>query len=206
MTGISSKAIHPDVINGPEWMILLFGVVAFTLPHFFSSLFPAMRDRLLARFGEGAYKGVYSALSLIGIVAMVYAYWITRGSGEMLYMPNGIMRHATMGLSTLGFILIAAGHGKSHIRLWLQNPFSIGIVLWASGHLLSVGKFAADWFWIALLSVAVLDIIVSMARGKKPDYCPRWRSDLIAVVAGLIVTALLVWLFHPYVLGVNVVG
>ena len=187
-------------------VILVSGILAFALPHLFSSLFPAVRNRLMARFGEGAYKGIFTLMSLIGVIAMVYAYWTTRASGEMLYAPAGSMRHATMGMATLGMILIAAGQGKSHIRLWLQNPFSIGIALWSVGHLLSVGKFAADWFWITLLAVALVDIATSMARGKKPDYQPAWRSDIIAIVAGLVVTALLVLLFHPYVLGVNLTG
>jgi uncharacterized membrane protein len=101
-------------------------------------------------------------------------------------------------------ILISAGNNKGHIRLWLQNPFSIGIALWSLGHLLSVGKYAADWFWLATLAVALVDIAASMARGKKPEYAPQWRSDISAVASGLVLTALLVLLFHPYVLGVNV--
>lgn len=185
---------------------LILGALLFAVPHFASSLVPALRDRLMARFGEGAYKGVYSLVTLLGAVLMVYAYWTTRGSGEMLYTPTGTLRHATMGLATLGIILIAAGQGKSHIRLWLQNPFSIGMSLWAIGHLLSVGKFAADWFWLTVLAVALLDIAVSMARGKKPQFQPAWRSDIIAIVAGLVVTGLLVSLFHPYVLGVHLAG
>jgi uncharacterized membrane protein len=185
---------------------LYVGALLFVVPHLLSSALPAMRDRLKARFGEKAFKGVYALVSGIGLVLIGYAYWQTRGSGEMLYGPSGAMRHATMGLATLGMILLAAGHGKSHIRLWLQNPFSIGVALWSFGHLLSVGKTAVVWFYGSLLLVALADIVFSMARGKRPDYQPVWRSDLIAVIAGLVLTALLVALFHPYVLGVNVMG
>ena len=185
---------------------LIFGTLLFAGPHFLSSLAPAQRDRLLARFGEGLFKSAYAAITAIGLLLLVYAYWITRGSGDMLYVPAGTMRHATMGLATVGIILLAAGGSKSHIRLWLQNPFSIGIALWAVGHLLSVGKFAADWFWLTLLAVALVDIAVSMARGKRPEFQPTWRSDIIVVVIGLVATGLLVSLFHPYVLGVRVVG
>lgn len=186
--------------------VLIVGMLLFAGPHFISSLAPAQRDRLKARFGEGAYKGVYSVVSLIGLILMISAYWATRGSGDVLYLPSGTMRHATMGLATLGIILISASGGKSHIRLWLQNPFSIGIALWAIGHLLSVGKFAADWFWLTVLAVALVDIVVSMARGKKPEFQPTWRADIIAVVVGLVLTGLLVSLFHPYVLGVRLAG
>ena len=185
--------------------LLASGIVLFALPHFFSSLMSGPRDRLMARFGESTYKGVYSAVTGIGFFLMVVAYFIGRDSGEMLYAPAANMKHATMGLATLGLILISA-QGKTHIRLWLQNPFSIGIALWAIGHLLSIGQFAADWFWITLLAVSLVDIAVSMARGKKPEFQPEWRADIIAVVVGLVITALLVLLFHPYVLGVNVVG
>ena len=186
-------------------LLLALGIGLFAVPHFFSSLLPGPRDRLMARYGEGAYKGIYSAVTGIGFFLMVLAYFMGRGSGDMLYAPGGNMKHATMALATIGIILISAGQGKSHLRLWLQNPFSIGIALWAIGHLLSVGQFAADWFWITLLAVAIVDIAVSMARGKRPEFQPEWRSDIIAVVVGLVLTAALVMLFHPYVLGVKVV-
>ena len=184
---------------------LLPGIALFALPHFFSSLLPATRDRLMARFGEGSYKGVYSAATGIGFLLMVVAYFMGRNSGDMLYAPADKMKHATMGLATLGIILISVAQGKSHLRLWLQNPFSIGIALWAIGHLLSVGQFAADWFWISVLAVALIDITVSMARRKKPEFQPQWSSDIKAVMIGLAVTAALIFLFHPYVLGVQVV-
>ena len=189
-----------------DMAILILGMLLFAGPHLVSSLALAQRDRLKAVFGEGAYKGVYSLVSLIGLTLMIYAYWTTRDSGDMLYVPSGTMRHATMGFATLGIILISASYGKSHIRLWLQNPFSVGIALWAVGHLLSVGKFAADWFWLTVLAVALVDIVVSMARGKKPEFQPTWRSDIMAVVVGLVVTGVLVSLFHPYVLGVRLAG
>ncbi len=186
--------------------LLSLGIVLFALPHFFSSLLPGPRDRILARFGEGPFKGLYSAVTGLGFILIAVAYFLTRGSGAMLYAPAGNLKHATLGLATIGIILIAASHGKGHLRLWLRNPMSIGIALWSIGHLLSVGKTAADWFWFTLLAVALLDIVVSMARGKKPNYQANWNSDIKALVISLVLTAVLVFLFHPYVLGVKVVG
>ncbi|MDE2383349.1 MAG: hypothetical protein KGO53_01920 [Alphaproteobacteria bacterium] len=183
---------------------LVLGMLLFVLPHWFSSLAPAVRDRFKARYGERAFKGVYALVSWLGLAIIIYVYWQTRGNGEVLYVPAEGMRHATMGLATLGMIVLASSHGKSHIRLWLQNPMSVGVALWSVGHLLSVGKPAVVAFYAALLLVAVVDIAASMARGKRPDFEPTWRSDIIGVIAGLVVTALLVLLFHPYVLGVTV--
>ncbi len=203
--GIHNHAIETD--KRLTFMLsLTVGALLFMVPHLLSSALPAMRDRLKARFGERAFKSVYALISGVGIIVIGVSYWWTRGNGDMLYAPSGSMRHATMGLATLGMILLAAGQGKSHIRLWSQNPFSIGIALWSVGHLLSVGKTAVVVFYAALLVVALADIISSTARGKRPDYQPVWRSDIIAIIAGLVVTALLVTLFHPYVLGVNLMG
>ena len=80
---------------------------------------------------------------------------------------------------------------------------AVGLALWSLGHLLAVGKWAADWLWISVLAVALADIALSMFRGDSPDYQPTWRSDIIAVVAGLVLTIILLVWFHPYVLGVN---
>ena len=186
--------------------VLYLGILIFTLPHLFSTLAPAVRDRLKARFGEKAFKGTYAALSWIGLIAVAYGYWVTRGNGEMLYVPGLGARHATLSLATLGFILIGAGMGKSHLRLWLQNPFSIGVALWYIGHLIGVGKTSVDLIYLMFLVVAVADIIFSMARGKRPDFAPVWSSDVKAVVIGLVLTAIFVLWFHPYVLGVYPLG
>ena len=179
------------------------GSFLFAVPHLLISIFPAVRDRFEARVGAPRFKGLFAATVGLGFILQVMGYILTRGSGEMLYAPSGMARHLSLTLATLGFILMATNQGKSHLRLWLQNPFSIGVALWAIAHLLMVGKTAVVWFYGTLLIVAVVDILSCMLRGKRPDYQPVWRADAIAVGAGLVLSLLLVTLFHPYVLGVN---
>jgi uncharacterized membrane protein len=185
----------------------IFGFFLFILPHAFSSLFPAVRDRAMAWSGESRFKGIFAAISMLGVVLMVWAYWASRRGGagaELLYMPMPGARSITLILAPIGFILLAASSGKGYLRLWLQNPMSLGIALWSIGHLLIVGKAAVVWFYAAMLLVAVMDIASSMARGIRPLYEPRWQEDAKAVVIGLILVAALVGLFHPYVLGVKI--
>ena len=182
---------------------VFLGAALFAIPHFLSQFFPTVRDRLIARFGEGAFKGGYSIVTVFGLALMVYGYWTTRGDGTIMFQPAASMRHVSMVLATVGIILVAAMQGKSHLRLWVQNPFSIGIILWSTAHLLSVAKPAAAWFFLTMLAIGLVDVALSVARGEKPNFAPVWRSDIIAVVVGLVVTALLVLLFHPYVLGVR---
>ena len=136
---------------------------------------------------------------------MAVGYWQTRANGVMAYVPYESARHATMLLVLVAFIFMSAAYGKSHLKKWLQNPFSIGVVLWSVGHLLANGKFAVVLIYSVLLGVAALDIINNITRGNKPSFDPIWRDDIKAVIVGVIVYAVLLFIFHPYVLGVAVV-
>jgi uncharacterized membrane protein len=124
----------------------------------------------------------------------------------MFYIPTPGARHVTMLLVLLGFIGMSAPSGKGYIRYWLQNPFSIGVCLWSIGHLIANGKMAVVLIYLTFLVIAILDIASNMARGNKPIYEPNAKSDLVAIVAGVVVYALMLFVFHPYVLGVRVVG
>ncbi|MGH6820109.1 MAG: NnrU family protein, partial [Methylocella sp.] len=123
-----------------------------------------------------------------------------------LYTPPDWARHATKLLVLAGFVFLAASHGRSHLRLWARNPMSIGIGLWAAGHLLSNGKRTDVYLFGTFLAVALLDIAVSNWRGKAPAYEPRWRSDVIAAIGGMIVYVIFLFGFHPYVLNLPVAG
>ncbi len=187
---------------------LYLGLVLFMAPHVFSMLLPSMRDGLKARVGESAFKGIYALVSLAGVACMVIGYssaWSTGIGTETVYDPPVWGRHATMLLVLIGFILIGASHGKGHLKLWLRNPMSIGIALWALGHLLANGTRFDVWLFGAFMVLGVLDVILSTMRGKAPSHEPRLRSDVVAVIVGVVLYAAFLLLFHPYILGVPVV-
>lgn len=185
--------------------ILTLGLLLFGGTHLFSIFFPAVRKRLAAWLGENAYKGLYSIVSLIGLVLMAIGYWQTRLDGSTIYMPYEGARHITMLLVLLGFILIASNDGKGYLRLWLQFPFSIGVALWASGHLLANGKTSVVLIYGAFLMISLLDIGINSIRENRISFEPVMRRDVTAVVAGIAVYAFFLLVFHPYVLGVSVV-
>ena len=187
---------------------LVFGLAIFTVAHLYSMLLPASRDGLKARLGEGAYKGVYSIAALIGLGVMIMGYrQLSAGpeAGDFLYAPPGGMRHVTMLLVLLAFISVSAFHGRGYLKRWLRNPFSIGVALWAFGHLLSNGRVHAVLMFGTFLALALLDIALSIARGKRPFHEPQPRSDVIAVIVGMALYVVFLFGFHPYVLNLPVV-
>lgn len=190
-------------------MTLLYaGCLLFGGSHLFSILFPGLRDSFKAQLGEKLWKGLYSIISLAGLALMVVGYSQSRAGPaavDLLYEGWYDGRHITMLLVLLAFILIGASHGKGYIRKWVRNPLSLGMVLWSSGHLLVNGQRSDVWLFGTFLVMGLADIVMSEIRGKRPDFIPRFRSDVIAVVVGIVLYAVFLFGFHPYVLNVPVV-
>jgi uncharacterized membrane protein len=187
---------------------LILGLGMFAGVHLFSMFLRKHRNALVGRLGEGPYKGLYSLVSLVGLALIVWGYWtVSTGpeAGEFAYTPLASMRHVTMLLVLLAFICIGASHGKGHLKLWLRNPMSIGIALWATGHLLSNGHYYGVLMFGMFLLLALLDIFLSTARGEQPIHEPRLRSDVMAVIVGVILYAIFLFGFHPYVLHLPII-
>ncbi|NJM31420.1 MAG: NnrU family protein [Rhizobiales bacterium] len=185
--------------------VLIAGLALFALPHMYSIVFSTHRDGVRAKLGN-AYRGLYALISLVGLALIVWGYSQVRAGPEaadQLFIPGEWTRHAAMLLVLLAFISLASG--KGYIAKWIAQPMSIGIGLWAVAHLLANGKRAAVYLFGTFLAVAILDIVFSVMRGKKKQFEPKIRSDIIAVAAGVAVYAVFLLGFHPYVLNLPIV-
>lgn len=166
---------------------LIWGMVLFFGAHLIS-LSP-LRAAIVSKMNENAYKGVYSLIALAGLGLMIWGFILARAgpdAARIVYDPIVGSSHGTMLLVLVALVLLAAAHGKSHIKLWVKHPMSLGVGLWAIGHLLVNGNLSEVLLFGGFLALSVLDIIVSTARGKVPSYEPRLKSDIIAVVVGLV--------------------
>jgi uncharacterized membrane protein len=188
---------------------LLTGLLLFAIVHLFSLLMPQARNALKARMGEGSYKGIYALIALAGLALIVWGYHLVSNgpeAGEIAYAPSAGAKHLTFLLVLLGFISMGAAHGKGHLKSWIKHPMSVGVALWSIGHLISNGRRYDLYLFGTFLVLALLDIVLSTARGKLPTHKPVLRSDLIAVVAGLALYLIFMFGFHPYILGIPLVG
>lgn len=188
--------------------LLIIGIVIFVGAHLLVMLLPGLRDGLHNRLGEGPYKGVFSLVSLLGLGLIIYGFYTTRGMLEgtdYLYTPASWARHSAMTLVLLAFIFVGASHGKGYLKRWLKQPMSIGIGLWAVAHLMANGDRPGVVMFAAILGLAVIDIVLSSARGKVPVHEPRLRSDIIAVIVGVVLYLVFLFGFHPYVLNLPII-
>ena len=180
--------------------LLVLGLLIFFLPHL-ATMARGVRAGTIQRFGEGPYKGAYSALSLVGLIFIVWGFALYR-SNEFtpVYAPPDFGRHIGPLLLLLAFILIAAANMKpGYIKTYVKHPFLTGIALWAIAHLLMNGDQGGLILFGAFLLYVIIDAVAVLSRGPVAMPPPDWRYDLRAVIGGIVVLVLVVLVVHPYI-------
>ncbi|MEP9349680.1 NnrU family protein [Xanthobacter sp. KR7-225] len=188
-------------------VMMLFGLALFVATHVVTSL-RGIRADLIARLGEGAYKGFFSLLAAAGVLLTAYGYQLWRAAGPaVVWDPPHGLRHLAMLLMLLASIAAVAAYVPSHVRAALKHPLLVAVKTWALAHLLVNGDIASIVLFGVILAWAVYDRISLKKRGGPLPVAPKgWGGDAIAVGLGLVLFAALAYLFHPYVIGVPVMG
>jgi uncharacterized membrane protein len=189
--------------------ILVIGLVLFIAVHAFTTR-RDQRAALVARIGEGPYKGLYSVLSLIGIVLMAWGYARYRATDWIdVWYPPAWTRHIVVTLMWPACICLVAAYVPGDIKRVLKHPMLVGVKLWAFAHLLANGDLGSIILFGSFLAWAVFDRITLKRRsdpGAPPIPSGGRRNDIIAVVVGTVLYLALGFLFHPLVIGVPAFG
>lgn len=187
-------------------LVLILGLVIFFGVHSVRLLAPGWRAQQMT-LNEGRWKGLYSVASLAGLVLMVWGWILYRPSAAQVYLPPGWGRHVTMLLVWLGLIAVVSAYQPvGRIKASLQNPFLVGIALWAAGHLLANGDLAAVLLFGSFLVYSIIDIVAITARRPPKAVFVSYRGDIIAVAAGTVVYLLLILWLHGILFGVSPLG
>jgi uncharacterized membrane protein len=186
--------------------LLIVGLVLFLGVHSVAIVAPALRARTIHRLGEGAWKGLYALVSLVGFVLICYGFGGARQAPVVLYSPPIWLRHVALILMLPVFPLIIAAYLPGRIKTAAKHPMLAGVKLWAFAHLLANGLLADVLLFGAFLAWAVVDRI-SLKRRSTPQLlrtAPRgpW-NDVIAVVLGLAIYALVIGWAHVRLFGVS---
>jgi uncharacterized membrane protein len=169
-----------------------------------------LRARLIAARGEAGYKIGYSLLSALGLVLIVWGFAHYRATGWIdVWYPPVAMRHIALALMPFAVILVVASYVRGRIYARLKHPMLAGIKLWALAHLLANGDLGSIILVGSFLAWAVYDRISLKHRsdaGAPPIPVGGVGNDVIAVVLGIVVYLGLAFAFHPFVIGVPVMG
>src|SRR5882757_4647543 len=187
--------------------LLIAGLVIFLGVHSIAIFAPEARSRVRIRFGEGAWKGAYALVSLVGFVLLIYGFGLARQSPIVLYTPPHWLRHVTFLLMLPVFPLILAAYLPGRIKKAAKHPMLAAVKFWAFGHLLANGLLADVLLFGGFLAWAVVDRISLKRRPQALRTAPPGRfNDLIAVVLGLALYALFIGWAHVRLFGVSPLG
>ncbi|MEQ5835706.1 NnrU family protein [Marinobacter sp. NFXS9] len=188
--------------------VLMVGLVVFLGVHSVSIFAEPWRNRTLKKLGEGPYKGLYSLVSLLGLILVIWGYGLARQEPVVLYTPPTWTRHLAMVLLLPVFPLLFATYLPGRIQHTVKHPMLVAIKLWAVAHLLANGMLADVLLFGAFLAWAVVDRISLKRRVPRPtpELPYRPRNDWIAVGGGLVVYLLFVLWLHRALIGVSPMG
>lgn len=179
--------------------LLVAGLILFLFPHVWREL--GLRTPIMAHFpSEGAYKGVFSLLSLAGLVLIIYGKSVA--AFTMIWEPVFEMRWLSHLLMLPALILVSAGNlPMSHLRMSLRHPMLLGVLLWGIAHLWANGDLASLLLF-GSFSLWSFWKLVSLHHQPRPPKQPRFAWDIIALVTGLVLYGL-IFIYHGQLFGVG---
>jgi uncharacterized membrane protein len=186
--------------------LLIVGLIVFLGVHSVAIVSPGLRSRVVGGMGEMAWKGLYSLVSLAGFVMICYGFGLARDTPVILYSPPIWLRHVALLVMLPVFPLLIAAYLPGRIKAAAKHPMLAAVKFWALAHLLANGSLADVLLFGGFLIWAVMDRlsfkrrpVQSALRTAQPG---PW-NDVIAVVLGLGIYALLIGWAHARLFGVS---
>jgi uncharacterized membrane protein len=187
-------------------IVEILGLVVFLGAHVFVS----MRDEraaLISKVGLGPYRGLFSLVSIIGLVLICYGFAKYRATGLIpVWYPPLWTHRIVEALMWPASIMVTAAYIPGNIKRVLKHPMLAGVKTWAFAHLCANGDLGGIILFGSVLAWAVYDRITLKRRsdpGAPPIPLGGTRYDIIAVAVGTVVYLALGFVFHPAVIGVS---
>jgi uncharacterized membrane protein len=188
-------------------LVLILGLALFLGGHSVRIADEGFRQRMAARLGEQRWKLLYSLVSLIGLVLVVWGYGMARAESPVLWEPPAWLKHIALLLNLVAFILLGAFIAPAgRIKARLGHPMILAVKVWAVAHILANGRLADLVLFGAFLIWAVMDFAANRRRDRAQGtvrIAGPASNDAIAVGIGVVIWAALVWRLHLWLIGVS---
>ncbi len=189
---------------------LLAGLVLFLGIHSTRIWADGWRSQMVARMGLQPWKMLYTALSLAGLVLIVWGWGLARQSPVLLWQPPAGLRHAAALVTLLSFVLLAAAFVPGNqLKARFHHPMVLSVKAWALAHLLANGSLADVLLFGSFLAWSVAQFIVLRRRDRREDRIyPSGRpgATVLTVLAGGVAWAVFAFWLHALLIGVKPFG
>lgn len=185
-------------------MLLFFaGLILFFGVHSVRIVAPGSRANIVSRYGEGAWKGIYSLVSIISFIMIVMGYPDAKAALGFVWAPPTWTKHIAVVLMLPALIFLVAAYVPSKLKAKLKHPMLAGIKVWALAHLLANGLGVHMVLFGSFLAWAVVDRIAVKRRGGADPKAPSgWTGDIIVVGVGTVAWVFLLLWGHQWLFGV----
>ena len=190
--------------------LLILGLVLFLGVHSTRIFADGWRSSMIARLGPLKWKGLYSLVSIIGFVVLIYGYKLARQETMVLWTSPWWMKHVTALLMMFAFILFVSAYvPRNSFKARLHHPQVLSVKVWALSHLLTTGIAAGVVLFGGFLIWAVLSFRAARQRDRAAGtvYPPgNAIGTSIAIAAGLVAWSVFALLLHGPLIGVRPLG
>ncbi len=185
---------------------LIAGLVIFFSVHSVRIFASSWRTRCITIKGENVWKGIYSVLSLAGLLLIIYGYGLSRADPVFLWTPPSWTRHLASLLVLLAFILLAAANVPgNHLKARLGHPMYAGVKIWAFSHLITNGRLGDALLFGCFLVWAIVGFSSARRRDRLAGTAypgGTAKGTVITVVGGFIAYGIFASYLHRVLIGV----
>jgi uncharacterized membrane protein len=198
--------------------LLILGLVLFLGAHSTRIFADNWRQAVLERWGEKAYKGIYTLVSLVGFGLLIYGFNQVRWDSPALWMPPVWVKHVAALLMLLSLVLLACAHApRNAIKAKLHHPMVLSVKVWALAHLLANPRVADLVLFGAFLLWSVLNFRAARKRDRlaaaASEEAGTWVVPEVSAAAtwravgiGVVVWSILLSHGHVWLFGVSPLG
>lgn len=191
-------------------ILLCIGLILFIGIHSVRIVSEDFRTQFIQKRGEGAWKGVYTVISLVGFGLLIYGYGLTRLEPTYIWNPPIVTRHIASLLMLFSFVLLAAAYVPNNaIKARLRHPMTMAVKIWAFSHLIANGRLGDILLFGTFLAWAVLTIISCKKRDRLAGITNDGASNtstmatVSTVAVGLVAYCVFAIWLHVRLIGVS---
>lgn len=185
-------------------IFLVSGLALFFAAHFYSAFRSRVPEQdIKSRMGEGAYMGLYSLVSAVGLGLIVFGYWSAPAMDTLYAPPTWARPIAQVGGMVALMLVVSAYVPANHIGRRLRHPMILATGVWAGSHLLSSSDAKELLLFGSFLLFAVTDSIRAFNRPYVPERAATLRNDVLVVFVAAGLYGVIALGLHALLFGVS---
>jgi uncharacterized membrane protein len=167
---------------------MIAGLILFLGIHSIRFIADPTRSAFIAKRGRGAWKGLYSLLSVLGFLAILKGYALARVEPTLLWASLAELKHLEFAMTLAAFVMLVAAYVPHNaIKAKLHHPMVLAVIFWALAHLLAKGTVAGVLLFGSFAAWAAMSLVFAIRRDSAEQvvYPPgRALPTLITLALG----------------------